>query len=110
MKLEYKGLGGYESVCGLEITKSNGKVKVVLTELPENKGTSVTNFVEHLATLVYHRYLEDTPIENIVWVEHYPWSRFLQRETFDQVKMDWDGKAFSHPQWKYLTLEQYEVI
>lgn len=107
-KLQYKGYWDCDCVCGLElvfsdaIVKGGKKVKVILTELDENTGTSVTNMIEQLATLVYHRYLEGVPTENITWIEHYPerGTRKEIPETFDQVEMKWDSKQFRHPVWK----------
>jgi len=80
---------------------------VVLTELPDNTGTSVTNCVEEIATQVYHTFLKGTPIEHIRWIEHYP-PRGKWEETFDEVTFDWDGETFSHPRWRRL-LHRKEV-
>lgn len=104
----YKGFVGCKSKCGLTITKEGKKVTVILTELPSNHGTSVTNMIEDLATMIYWQFLKDVPVENIEWIEHYPPTDSLNLpETFDRVVMKWDGKQFSHPQWKRIkTIEQ----
>jgi hypothetical protein len=95
----YKGYWNCDAKCDVEIKKEQRKVTVILTELPDNPGTSVTNMVEHLATKIYHEFLSRTPIEDIAWIEHYPANR-IRKETFDKVMMEWDGKNFAHPQWK----------
>jgi len=108
----YLGLGLYKSRCGLKIVRENDRVTVILTELPDNPGTSVTNCVEEIATQVYHRFLKGTPIDKIRWIEHYP-PRGEWEETFDEVSFDWDGETFSHPRWRRKTPEgevQWESI
>ena len=46
----YTGLHGCESKCGLRITPlTDGRVVAICSELPDNPGTSVTNFAEKLA-------------------------------------------------------------
>ncbi|QNR69744.1 hypothetical protein IAQ67_12465 [Paenibacillus peoriae] len=39
-------------------------------ELPDNYGTSVTNFVENLATEICRVY--SIPPKELIWIEHYP--------------------------------------
>lgn len=94
----YKGYWGFDSKCGVEIKRDNDKVTVILTELPDNPGTSVTNMIEHLATMIYHQFLKDVLVENITWIEHYIES--FAGETFDKVKMEWDGQRFKNPKWE----------
>jgi len=94
----YKGFWNCDSICGLEIKRYGEKVTVILTELDHNPGTSVTNMVEQLATMVYHEYLYGVPGENITWVEHYPPLPSVGKDTFDRVEMRWDGKRFYQPQ------------
>ncbi len=106
-KYYYKGFWGYDAVCDLEIFKGvDGKVFVVLTELNENTGTSVTNFYEQLATLIYKQYLSAVPKDQIVWVEHYDENSYQntrdQHESFDIVTLTWNEKleAYQSPQWR----------
>jgi hypothetical protein len=101
MECHYIGFWGHPAKCGLEIEKKNKKIDVTLTELPDNPGTSVTNMVEQLATMVYHEFLYDTPVENIRWLEHYP-ERGTLKESLDEVEMLWDDVRFSKPKWKRL--------
>jgi len=96
--LHYKGFWNCDAKCGLEIKRDKDKIIVILTELDDNPGTSVTNMVEQLATMVYHQFLKGIPIENITWIEHYPKTSF--GETFDRVTMNWNGKEFSNPKWE----------
>jgi len=103
MECDFKGFWGCDSKCGVAIERIDEKVKVTLTELPDNKGTSVTNMVENLATMVYHQFLHEVPVDNIQWIEHYPANGRLREEaSFSEVKMLWDDERFSHPEWKHI--------
>lgn len=100
----YKGFHGCDSKCGLEIKSNGTKVTVILTELDDNSGTSVTNMVEQIATMVYRKYFAGVPAESIIWIEHYPpdpkSTITRHREgTFDKVILQWNGKRFSKPNW-----------
>ena len=96
----YAGFWGCEAKCGLNIIKNDDKAIVIFTELPDNHGTSVTNFIENLATQIYHKRLNEYPIENIRFIEHYIYEGIAKKETFDLVDFEWDGKTFCHPRWK----------
>ena len=69
--MHYKGYWNITGKCGVSIIKKDGFATVMLTELPDNPGTSVTNFVEDLATMIYNSKLFGMPIEDITWIEHY---------------------------------------
>ncbi|MBN1892322.1 MAG: hypothetical protein JW780_06025 [Clostridiales bacterium] len=97
----YKGLHG-PSKCELEIYEHNGFTHVVFTELKDNPGTSITNFIERLATSVYRDHLPGKPIEDIVFVEHYMWPG---DEHYDSVSFDWNGQEFKRPVWKRIQKE-----
>lgn len=97
----YKGFGRCDSKCGLEIIKEDNKVKVTMTELPDNPGTSVTNMVEQLASMIYDQFLKDIPPGNITWVERYPAAK-PREGTFDKVIMEYDGYVFYNPRWERL--------
>lgn len=101
-KYNYKGYFKCNSICGVDIKEKDDVFTVVLTELEENNGTSVTNMIEHLATEIKKLFLRDISIENICWIEHYPETKYRKKETFAKVMMEWDGDKFSHPRWKHL--------
>lgn len=99
----FKGFGGCDSKCQYEIEKLDEiKVKVTLTELGDNRGTSITNMYEQLATEIYQKYLSSMYIENITWIEHYI-GEGVFGETFDEVSLKWDGQKFHSPKWKNLS-------
>ena len=104
----YEGFNKRPAKCGLEFIKEEGRVTVIMTELDDNPGTSVTNMVELLATKIYNEHLKDNyAIDQVQWIEHYPERSHMPgknmiEETWDEVKMKWDGKKFEHPKWKHL--------
>jgi hypothetical protein len=83
----YNGFWGSTGHCGLQIFPGRDGIPVViLTELPSNDSTSVTNLIESLAAEVLEKYLPhrlgQTPPFHCI--EHYPETRD-RGETFDQV-------------------------
>jgi hypothetical protein len=100
----------------LEILTMPEKVIVILSELEENEGFSVTNSVEYLATDVYHKFLSEYYPEQIIWIEHYPeraYRSIKNQITFSRVTLGWfkDRKAFYHPQWEYIkSIEEVREI
>jgi len=104
--LHYKDLHGFESKCGLTIyTYKDKTATVIFTELKDNPGTSVTNFIEHLATMVYNSRLKDCNPNSITWVEHHP-KRGSFEETYDRVYLEWDGERFGNPRWERIATEE----
>lgn len=108
---KFKGIGTCDSYCGVEIMRRGRAATVILTELPDNPGTSVTNAIENIATLIYKERLSDMAADAITWIEHYP-QREKIAETHDRVILQWEpsmphwlgGKIvgtgkFAHPKW-----------
>jgi hypothetical protein len=99
---EYDGLWTPGASCGLQIFREPNRVPtVVLSELPWNPNSSVTNLIGCIAAEVLKCYLPErighaTPLH---CVEHYPRERGSNlRETFDLVtfelsipKLQWHG-------------------
>lgn len=83
----YPGLGHGTGVCRLRTYEADGLVPVVIvTELPESAGVSITTMAEYLAAEVVARYFperfeEDEPV---VWIEHNP-TGTRKRSTFHLV-------------------------
>ena len=118
-EFKYLGFWNCDSKCGVEIIKREDNPDspvVVLTELPDNPGTSVTNMVEDIATMVYREFLSDYDPEKIVWIEHYP-HEFYQKSfalrhkegigTYDLVKMKYIHKrgVYVQPDWIRLDVD-----
>lgn len=132
----YGGFWGSAGHCGLQIFPgSDGVPVVILTELPSNDSTSVTNLIESLAAEVLETYLPDRAGQAPPFhcIEHYPETRDHE-ETFDLVtfelniperrpstlRVDLSGPvpaatteqrlALGHPQWKPIKREQVKAM
>ncbi len=86
----YGGFWRSTGHCGLQIFPgADGIPVVILTELPSNDSTSVTNLIESLAAEVLEQYLPyrvgQTPPFHCI--EHYPETRD-HSETFDLVTFE----------------------
>jgi len=97
-----------KGTCDLEILKGK-KATVIVTEIADNPGTSVTNAFESIATQVYQQFLYEYSIHDITWIEHYNQDSYEPAgddpETFDQVSLSWNPKTrkFHTPQWRPYT-------
>ena len=91
--------------CGLEIHIKDNRVTVILTELPNNKGTSITNAIETLTTQVYRQYLEGIEPQTIQWIEHYS-EQDNEPEHFDIVSLEFNTDCFVNPKWKRISIEE----
>jgi hypothetical protein len=112
--LTFKGYNGVEGECGLKIWSFKNSYQdllasryvIVMTQLPDNKGLSVTNGAENIALEVMETYLRQADPDIITWIEHYPprGNSVSVRiaETFDRVNMKFDGKRFHINNWTHL--------
>ncbi len=121
----YDGFWQPGARCGLEIFPgTDGIPVVVLTELPFNDNTSVTNLVECLAAEVLASYLRERIGQNPAFhcVEHYPRERGSPLpESFDVVTFELtipkrrlaDGKdrlSLGTPRWRRITRGELEKM
>jgi hypothetical protein len=80
MRYNYKGFCGCDSCCDIEVhRRSDGKHVFIATEVPENRGTSVTNFAEQLATAMRRQH--GLKPEDVIWIEHYPEAKDRRKES-----------------------------
>ena len=113
-RFEYRGFHGCPSVCDLDIRSlANGKTLVICTEVPDNRGTSVTNFAEELATLVCKQF--GIVPDSLVWVEHYPRGVAHGRlPDWDLVTFTLAGDGtnfhFESPQWRPMRDEDWKQL
>ena len=115
----YVAANGWGSACGLSLWDVPGAVLVVLSELPDNHGPSVTNNVEVVARRVVG--LLGLDPQHTIVMEHYPAGAYAgpREETFDLVKLadapatffgtagggDRDG-----PEWTHMTPERWAEL
>ncbi|MHB8346009.1 MAG: hypothetical protein ACYDHM_02300 [Acidiferrobacterales bacterium] len=88
------------------------QMAVILTELAENEGPSVTNAIERLASavcLMFPEELGQIPPTDVLWLEHYS-SKLSYRgvrgggewDTVDLVSLSWDANPgrYRSPEWR----------
>ena len=126
--MEFRGHGhSFDSECGIKIwgIKSSPtslltkRHVVVMTELPDSKGLSVTNAVEIIASQVMEVYLKNADLDGLIWIEHYPprgrATSLRIEESYDLVSLRFDGREFkldtsSGSGWKRLTEDDLRQI
>jgi hypothetical protein len=95
---------GFESRCGLDIWNVSGQMVVMLTELPDNPGASVTNAFECIATEVLPMVVllacgESCSPESVIWIEHYARAEGSPlAESWDRVRLQWNGVRYHSPE------------
>lgn len=102
--------------CVVRIWDSVEAVVVMLTELPDNPGMSVTNACEDIATQI----VQDFGINphRTRFIEHYPEEKtvvygkeHVRKETFDEIFFTWDVRnQADEPHWKPLAKEEVERL
>ena len=108
----YEGYHGSSAFCQLIVaTIPPGTSLVVLTEHPENAGTSVTNRSEYLATKVCQQFGLDP--QTCLFLEHYPQEHYPQSqgrgtlpESWSLVTYNWDDGTARRPDWRSISREQ----
>lgn len=84
--IQYRGYPPTIGLCRLRIYDIRGRqLVVIISQFPDNPGTSITNVAESLATQIYHEELK-YPRNGVVWIEHYvaPYG-VPELETYSQV-------------------------
>lgn len=109
----YPGYFGHQSFCRLRVywVSKDRPWYVVVTELQDNPGTSVTNRAEVIRDLASSELA--IPRDSMVWIEHYhyPNAKPEDRNRFSTVTFDVDDLGRSRcPRWQHLeasTLERW---
>src|SRR5215471_7580512 len=109
MRYNYKGFWGCDSCCDIEVhRRSDGKYVFIATEVPDNPGTSVTNFAEHLATAMRKPY--GLKPEDVIWIERYPEAKDRRMESFVLVRFAVLGDTFRTPVWTRITEQAVDEL
>lgn len=104
----YPGFRDYASACRLRIWQRERESVVVVTELDDNPGTSVTNRAAALAMQVYRAFELEPYLAR--WIEHYP-PDGQYAETFAEVTFTLEPhKGLTRPQWRALTRADVERL
>lgn len=110
--LVYRPWTGVEARCRVRIFRRSNCAVVIVSEVPDNPGMSVTNPAEVIATQVVRESGLDP--RTTLWIEHYPDRKRpaqhdpVFQETWDLVTFQWDGQEARHPRWR--RLEKNEVL
>ena len=110
-KLEYPGYQRTPSLCQIDIWREGEKAVVMMTEIADNHGTSITNCSEVIASLVHFQH--NLSGYNVTWIEHYgPMSDRSGRHktVYAQATYDWSSGKPIHPEWVSLTEAQVETL
>ncbi|MCL4537915.1 MAG: hypothetical protein M1610_10040 [Nitrospirae bacterium] len=113
MEVLYSGVFQYQipqspkvplSQCTIDIVRyNNGVYCVIMSENKNNKGISVTNACDRIATQAYAKFLTNISPDKIVWLEHSPASR-MHKAHLDLIQFQHTLKegtvSFTNPQWK----------
>lgn len=108
--LVYNSPNNREGTCRVEIWKGSPCI-VVLTELADNPGMSITNASEHICShIVDNHGLHNTPV---IWIEHYFYGDGRKDETFDLVVFPISNNLHGHfnpPGWRPLSKEAVDQL
>lgn len=103
---EFIGYHGCSSRCGLTLLECDGDLLVILSELPDNPGTSVTNSAAIIANALRGRreIVRRHPVGKVYFVEHTWRSHTGEADTWDLVMFHWDSgtQRYSNPKWRHL--------
>ena len=95
------------SKCRLRIYNHSNVTTVIVTELPENEGRSITNDAEKIINLACQKY--ELCFNDVAWLEHYPYTPRCEirgEESFDLVQLTAQGS----PIWKPIKIEEVKEL
>lgn len=116
LKHQYKGIGDCDSQCYIRIYegfgRDEGMVVVIVTQIIEDDGTSITNWVEQLATAITTA--ERISPNRLIWIEHYPEERdefdVESEESYKRVTFDYSRGAYRDPEWHHIVRADVEAM
>jgi hypothetical protein len=99
-----------QGYCRLRIYAQRTGHVVLLTEVANNPGQSITAASDVIATGLAARYHLD-PITTI-WIEHWPSDIMdkLSMDAYASVKYTWKDGVATRPRWRQLALERVEAM
>ncbi|MFA5366379.1 MAG: hypothetical protein WC333_00450 [Dehalococcoidia bacterium] len=95
---EYKGFGGCQSKCKVYYLKKDGLHLFCFEDM--NKGTSVTNMSEYLATQMIEKFSLNRDVDECRFFESYNDLGNEEDRTFDEITYTWEGNVADNPDWK----------
>ena len=108
-RVNYRGYFRYDAHCYVEIRRGPEHSLLMITEAPDNQGTSVTNCAEGLASMLMHQYKLDPA--RTTYLERYLYDGAGEPELIDSVAFQWnkDNRA-SQPVWRRLSSKELEAL
>lgn len=99
-----------QGYCRLRIYARRSGHVVLLTEVANNPGQSITAASDVIATGLAARYHLDSA--TTTWIEHWPSDTRdkLSKDSYASVKYTWKDGVASSPRWRHLALEQAEAM
>jgi hypothetical protein len=106
---EFKGFFGCYSKCGYRLEQTDKWTVLIVSELDDNPGTSITNAVEILFPQICEKLNLDP--EKLVWVEHYSETP-VYVEIWDVVTMDFEDNKpkLMSPKWERISTDDVRKI
>ena len=109
MIFQYTDMNKQESHCDVE---QYGNV-VIMTELADNAGASVTHSCEYIASQYTNRFELD--LDRLIFVERYDRRSYTNAETLKSdnlslVSFKRAGSRLYSPQWKHITAAELDVL
>lgn len=95
----YKGFHTFSSKCKVDVWYNRNQLKAIalISELPDNDGTSITNAAEIIITNFWNDYLRAYPRENCLFIETYDKHRGI-----DAIIPKWNNKEVESVSWKHI--------
>lgn len=94
-EFNYAGAIGVASKCRLRVWTTGSPsmtVVVMLTSIPGDSGTSVTNLIQHIATMVNKDIIIPklgVDHDRVIWIQHNTNKEYDDDPEFDLVTFDW---------------------
>jgi hypothetical protein len=90
------------ALCNIEIyEKEHQEIEIIIGDPEEIKyyGISSTNYFEHFATAIKKHYFPNLSTKKIKWLNRFVFPTFNNETFIKNVRMDFDGKTYSNPDW-----------
>ena len=105
--IEVEAMAHIRTRCGLDIHRGEVQEIVMVTEIKDNTGRSVTNAAEDLANAICQQ--EKISPHKLLWIERYIHPK---ETTYDVAIFDWDWRQnrFYHPRWRPCTEDEVKLV
>ena len=111
IKLSFKGFNDIPSFCYAKIRDIEDLTVVVLIHGGKKSGTSITNYFEGIATMVFHEVLStDASADKTIWYDCWGEDTYGFKRSCRTVLLTFNKNVFSSPVWAVpLNLEESKI-